>query len=146
MISLPLYRFMSIEYYESIFWGLHKERKFSRFSFLLLQQDRKMCFKFHLQLAVIGIAVFVTGICCQLPCDSPLRLRRPEFFKHCDCSYGDWSEWEIVAGSRIDVPKSQCEKGEAYSESRQKKSFGKNCPPITETRLICKLLKTEYIS
>ncbi len=126
--------------------GYIMEEKFPDFHIFFCSNNRKMCFKFHLQLTVIGIAVFVTGIFCQLPCDSPLRLRRPEFFKHCDCSYGDWSEWEIVAGSTIDVPISKCESGEAYSESRQKKSFGKSCPPITETRQICKLQKTEYSS
>ena len=76
----------------------------------------------------------------SLDCESNLRLLYPEWFTHCDCSYSDWSEWQFVDGSVVDVPTSQCASGQAYSESRTRSAIGDGCNSETETRVICTLL------
>lgn len=86
--------------------------------------------------AIISVAT-LTGIHCQPPCDSPFRLRRPDLFKHCECLYGDWSEWEAVPDSLVNVSTSQCHTGQAYSEIRQRVSLQKDCSAQTEKRQIC---------
>ena len=77
----------------------------------------------------------------QLDCESNnanLRLLYPERFAHCDCSYSDWSEWQFVDGSVVDVPTSQCDSGQAYSESRTRSAIGDGCISETlETRVNC---------
>ena len=77
----------------------------------------------------------------SLDCESNLRLLYPDWFAHCDCSYSDWSEWQFVEGSAVDVPKSQCNSGQAYNESRTRSAIGDGCNSAeTETRVICTLL------
>ena len=102
--------------------------------------------KLHFIFAAISVAVFTTNIQCQPLCDSLLRLRRPDLFTHCDCPYGDWSEWEIVEGSLVDVSKSRCLTGQAYSERRQRVSYADNCPPQTEDRQICESIAKDTLT
>lgn len=93
--------------------------------------------KLHLLSATITIAILVTDVqSFIIPCDSPLRLFRPEYFKHCDCVY-KWTDWEVVEDSVVDVPEAQCETKQAYSEMRKEVSFVSNCSSQTETRQIC---------
>ena len=77
----------------------------------------------------------------SLPCDSNLRLLFPEYFSHCSqCTYGDWSDWEIVPDSTVIVPVSQCSSGEAYREIRTQTAVEAGCElgSKTETRQICR--------
>ena len=88
--------------------------------------------------------IFLLGCCgmaiSQLNCDSLLRNIYPELFTHCDCSYSQWSEWQFVPNSVVDVPTTQCPTGQAYSESRTRSAVGQGCISETETRVICKFL------
>ena len=86
---------------------------------------------------VIGVAVFIATSQQSLPCDSLYRLYRPDLFQHCNCPYSDWSEWEIVEGSVVNVLKSACPTGQAYTERRQKNSYLSTCPTLVETKQIC---------
>ena len=74
----------------------------------------------------------------QLDCNSQLRLLYPELFKHCNCKYSDWSDWEPVPGSAVSIPTWQCSSGEAYTERRTQEAIEEGCDPRTESRRICK--------
>ena len=87
----------------------------------------------------------------QLDCDSYLRYVYPEHFTHCDlgayiyqlppiCSYSEWSEWETVDSSTVDVPTLQCSSGRAYSESRSRSASSPDCTPESETRQVCEFI------
>ena len=84
----------------------------------------------------------------QLDCDSYLRYVYPEYFTHCDseqadqpvCSYSEWSEWETVNNSTVDVPTSQCGSGHAYNESRTRSAPSPECPPESETHHVCEFV------
>ncbi len=39
----------------------------------------------------------------------------------------------------MDVPTSQCDSGQSYSESRNRSATGNGCVSETETRVVCKL-------
>ena len=88
---------------------------------------------------LLGILFSVSLVAGRLPldCESNLRLLYPERFAHCDCSYSDWSEWQFVDGSVVDVPTSQCDSGQAYSESRTRSAIGDGCISEKETRVNC---------
>ena len=71
-------------------------------------------------------------------CDSPLRQLCPRLFKHC-CEYSDWSEWEQVPGSTEDVPTTQCDSGQGYTERRIQVPTGITigCDLKNESRPVC---------
>ena len=103
-----------------------------------LKMPKMMIAIFFLAVATLSTASPVRNQ-RQAPCNHPLRITRPELFTHCDCTYSSvWSEWEIVEGSTIGVPTSQCASGQAYNEQRRKTAFGDNCNDQTETRRVCK--------
>ena len=77
-------------------------------------------------------------VAVPLDCESNLKLLYPEWFAHCNCSYSDWSEWQLVEESVVDVPTSQCDSGQAYSESRTRSALGDGCNLETQKRMICK--------
>ena len=74
----------------------------------------------------------------QLPCDHPLRVAAPGLFSHCtaSCTYGDWSEWQVVPNSLASTGK--CASGYAYSERRTRTVFGCTGAMTEETRSVCK--------
>lgn len=72
-----------------------------------------------------------------LPCDYPLRILRPQMFKHCTCSYGDWSNWYRIGHS---VSSSQCTSGYAYQLERMRKDYYGKCEEETERQYQCELL------
>ncbi len=72
--------------------------------------------------------------------ESQLRILFPELFTHCTgCQYSEWTEWQFVKDSIVDVPTSQCDSGQSYSESRNRSATGNGCVSETETRVVCKL-------
>ncbi len=88
-------------------------------------------------------ATILTSACSSwgapLDCDSNVRIILPQLFTHCSsCSYSEWSKWQFVSDSIVDVPRSQCDSGQSYSESRSRSAIGDGCYPETETRVICK--------
>ena len=72
-------------------------------------------------------------------CDSFLRILFPHLFKHCDgtCTYTEWSQWQRVPNSVVNVAKSNCSTGEAYSERRTRTAPESGCDPESETRQVC---------
>ena len=78
----------------------------------------------------------------KLPCTHPLRNIVPYLFTHCNCTYSEWSEWEVVSGTTRRVATSQCRSGEAYTESRKRNATRDSCNNVTETRKVCKLAKS----
>lgn len=94
--------------------------------------------------AVALISVLALASCQQkLPCNSPLRKALPQYFLHCVCRYSDWSDWEVVPKSAVDVPTSQCTSGNAVKERRSRTVLGgEGCSDTMETREICKDIHT----
>ena len=96
--------------------------------------------------AAVALA-WLTVAACRLPCDSQLRLL-PVFaprFKHCDCSYSEWTEWAPIKSTP--VPRSQCSSGKALTEERRQRVLsGKNCKEKREEKMLCKLRIMLHIS
>ena len=74
-----------------------------------------------------------------LRCDSFLRILFPQLFKHCagSCTYTEWSPWQRVPNSVVNVAESNCTTGEAYSERRTRTASESGCNPESETRRVC---------
>ena len=77
-------------------------------------------------------------------CDSFLRILFPHLdrFRHCDstCTYSEWSQWQRVPNSNVNVAKSRCNSGQAYSERRSQSASERGCNPKLETQKVCKYL------
>ena len=72
----------------------------------------------------------------QLPCDSPLRIVRPQQFKHCSlCSYGTWSRWK---NTNHMVHKNNCSSGYFHEVTRIRKDINGKCNDETEMDYRCK--------
>ena len=83
-------------------------------------------------------------------CDHYLRQNAnfSLFFEHCECRYGDWTEWTIpVNATSIAVPSYQCCSGMAWPEERwQKVIGGYECEDKREERhMLCKLCKNQEV-
>ena len=81
-----------------------------------------------------------------LDCTSQIRLFLPHLFTHCStvCQYSEWSDWQMVSGSTVNVPTTQCSSGEAYNGTRTRSSTAYDysilgCTDTTQARQICKL-------
>ena len=74
-------------------------------------------------------------------CDSFLRILFPYLahFSHCDdtCTYTEWSQWQRVPNSDVNVAESTCNSGQAYSERRLRSASERGCDPKNETRQVC---------
>ena len=96
--------------------------------------------------AAVALA-WLTVAACRLPCDSQLRLL-PVFaprFKHCDCSYSEWTEWAPIKSTP--VPRSQCSSGKVLTEERRQRVLsGKNCKEKRQEKMLCKLRIMLHIS
>ena len=80
----------------------------------------------------------LTVVTSQLSCDSQLRLL-PFFshlFTHCECSYGNWTEWSVV--NSTEIPLSQCDSGIALTENRWERVVSGDCEDRMEERYICR--------
>ena len=88
--------------------------------------------------AVLAAAILalISGALAALPCNSRLRIIRPDLFKHCEntCAYGEWSSWRIVNKAQS----KNCESKRAYVQTRIRHSFTKTCSSQNETKHICK--------
>ncbi len=89
---------------------------------------------------VFGVlfATTIVSTAALQPCHSKLRFRRPDLFKHCECTYSDWSEWEPVPNTIGTDVSSTCESGQAFNETRRKMAIGEGCEEGAENRTICK--------
>ena len=87
---------------------------------------------------LVAILTAIGGGLGALPCNSRLRIIRPNLFKHCgnNCPYGQWSSWKTVGKSVSE----KCPSKKAYTQTRTSYSFIKSCPSKNETRHICKYL------
>lgn len=87
---------------------------------------------------LVAILALISGALAALPCNSRLRLIRPNLFKHCEnnCngSYGQWSSWKTISKGVHD----ECDSKKAYNQTRFRNSLTKNCPRENETRYYCK--------
>ena len=72
-------------------------------------------------------------------CDSFLRILFPQLFTHCagSCTYTEWSPWQRVPNSTVNVPISNCASGEAYSQRRTRTASESGCNPESETQRVC---------
>ena len=84
---------------------------------------------------VSAVLAIVSGALAALPCNSHLRIIRPNLFKHCEntCAYGEWSTWKIVDK----MQSNNCESKKAYVQTRIRHSFTKSCPSQNETKYTC---------
>ncbi len=92
-------------------------------------------------IAVATVFTLAWGGCQGAPlnCASHLRIILPRLFTHCTgYQYSEWTEWQFVKDSIVDVPTSQCDTGQSYSESRNRSVTGNGCVSETETRVVCK--------
>ena len=72
----------------------------------------------------------------ELPCDSALRIFRPELFTHCSsCFYDTWSRWE-----RIDhmMHHNNCSSGYLHKVKRTRKDLNQECNDEEEIQYHCK--------
>jgi len=85
---------------------------------------------------LVAVLVIINGALAALPCNSRLRIIRPNLFKHCGntCPYGQWSSWKITSKGIAE----NCTSKKAYVETRTRHSFLKSCPSTNETRTVCK--------
>ena len=76
---------------------------------------------------------------CQagLDCSSTLRRIRPDLFKHCDCKYSGWTDWEQVPNTLGPDRSGKCKSGKAYQEKRRQYSIGGSCKDKEETQSTC---------
>ncbi len=90
---------------------------------------------------VVGVlfAAAIASTAALRSCDSRLRILLPHLFKHCDCIYSDWSEWEQVPNSIGTDVSGTCESGQAFIETRKKMAIGEGCEEQDESRTTCKL-------
>lgn len=77
------------------------------------------------------------------PCDDPFRpFLPPELFKHCSdlsCTYTDeWSNWEDVPRSRVDVPNEICPSRKMGVRIRFKNATKAGCDSKQEKEQSCK--------
>ena len=84
---------------------------------------------------VVGVLGIISGALAALPCNSHLRIIRPDLFKHCEntCAYGEWSSWRIVGRNQSN----KCESKKAYVQTRIRHSFTKSCSSQNETKYTC---------
>ena len=82
-----------------------------------------------------AILALISGALAALPCNSRLRIIRPDLFKHCEntCAYGEWSSWRIVDKAQSE----NCESKKAYIQTRSRVSFTKTCSSQNETKYTC---------
>ncbi len=68
---------------------------------------------------VVGVlfAAAIASTAALRSCDSRLRILLPHLFKHCDCRYSDWSEWEQVPNTIGTDVSGTCESGQAFIET-----------------------------
>ena len=87
-------------------------------------------------LATISVA-YVSQSGARPSCESPLRVLRPDLFKHCSrCFYGTWSDWKRIGHS---VSSSHCKKsGYAYQVERTRKDNYGKCSDKVERQYECK--------
>ena len=71
----------------------------------------------------------------QLPCDSPLRILRPQLFLHCSCFYGSWSRWERINHM---VHSTSCSSGYLHTVKRIRKDINGACKDDIEKDYHCK--------
>ena len=95
---------------------------------------------FGLKFVIFGVlfAASIASTASLRSCDSRLRILRPQWFKHCDCSYSDWSEWESVPNTIGTDVSGTCESGQAFIETRRQMAIGEGCEEQAENRTICK--------
>ncbi len=88
---------------------------------------------------LFAAAIAIGSTTAYLPsCNSRLRFLLPKWFKHCDCTYSDWSEWEPVPNTIGTDVSSTCESGQAFNETRRQMTVGESCQERAENRTICK--------
>ena len=86
-----------------------------------------------------AVLAVISGTLAALPCNSRLRIIRPDLFKHCEniCTYGEWSSWKIVDKAQSE----NCESKKAFTEIRRRYAFAKNqankCPSLNQTKYTC---------
>ncbi len=96
---------------------------------------------------VVLFSTLISSTEAKLPCKSRLRFLRPNLFKHCECTYTDWTEWEMVPNTLgKDVSAMGiCESGEAFTETRMQVALGENCEMRVENRSMCKSTQFNYL-
>ena len=84
---------------------------------------------------LVAIVATICGAFAALPCNSRLRIIRPNLFKHCEntCAYGEWSSWRIVNKAQSE----NCESKKPYVQTRIRLSFTKTCSSQNETKYTC---------
>ena len=88
---------------------------------------------------LLRFALIVINLCAvnaQLPCDSFLRVVRPDLFTHCSsCFYNSWSSW-----TRTGSPMNNygCPTNRSFNERRTRTDSQGKCQPETESRTTCK--------
>ena len=88
---------------------------------------------------ILGLAVIVMNICAvnaALPCDSVLRVLRPNLFPHCSsCFYNSWSSWARTSSPMIN---NRCPTKRSFNEVRTRKDSLGKCKVETQERTACK--------
>ena len=88
---------------------------------------------------LVGLILIVIKLCAvnaQLPCDSFLRVVRPELFTHCSsCFYNSWSSWTRT-GSPMN--NNGCPTRRSFKETRSRTDSQGKCETETDRRTSCK--------
>lgn len=102
--------------------------------------------RMHLLLQLSLTSLFLAGgLAAPLPCDSNLRIVLPHLFSHCECQFSEWSEWENVPDTVVNVSTAVCNSSQAYDERRTRSAIGQMCEPVSETRQVCKFSLTSFL-
>ena len=88
---------------------------------------------------LLGLAAIVMNVCAvnaALPCDSFLRVVKPELFTHCSsCLYNSWSRWARTGNP---MSNNECPTTRSFKEMRTRKDSLGKCEVEKEIKTTCK--------
>lgn len=79
------------------------------------------------KVALIAVILAAVNVAlAALPCNSRLRIIRPNLFKHCGnkCPYDQWSSWKTTGKAQSQ----KCQSKKAYIQTRTRHSSKNTCP------------------